>query len=68
VYLYADYTDFGNLAEAIEALGLTVTKSSLQRIPTQPIELTEEQMIEIEKIIDKLEDDDDVQAVYSNIA
>jgi YebC/PmpR family DNA-binding regulatory protein len=68
VYLYADYTDFGNLAEAIEALGLEVTKSSLQRIPTQPIELTEEQMIEIEKIIDKLEDDDDVQAVYSNIA
>ncbi len=68
VYLYADYTDFGNLSDAIESLGLEVTKSSLQRIPTQPIEITEEQMIEIEKIIDKLEDDDDVQAVYSNIA
>ncbi|MDY0365065.1 MAG: YebC/PmpR family DNA-binding transcriptional regulator [Arcobacteraceae bacterium] len=67
IYIYGDYTEFGNLSEAIEAVGLEVSKSSLQRIPTQPIELNEDQMQEIEKIIDRLEDDDDVQAVYSNI-
>jgi transcriptional/translational regulatory protein YebC/TACO1 len=33
-----------------------------------PIELTEEQMVEVETIVDKLEDDDDVQAVFTNLA
>jgi transcriptional/translational regulatory protein YebC/TACO1 len=37
-------------------------------LPTQPIELTEEQMLDVEKILDRIEDDDDVQAVFTNIA
>jgi transcriptional/translational regulatory protein YebC/TACO1 len=37
-------------------------------LPNQPIELTEEQMVEVETIVDKLEDDDDVQAVFTNLA
>ena len=41
---------------------------SLQRLPTQPIELTEEQMEEVEALLDKIEDDDDVQAVFTNLA
>ena len=42
-------------------------ESGLQRLPNQPIELTEEQMVEVETIVDKLEDDDDVQAVFTNL-
>jgi YebC/PmpR family DNA-binding regulatory protein len=68
VYVYGDYKDFGSLSKAFEDLKIDVTKASLQRIPSSPIDLTEEQMIEIEKLIDKLEDDEDVQAVYTNIA
>lgn len=68
VYLYADYTDFGNLSKALEDQGVDVKKANLQRIPTTPVEFDEEQMEEIEKLLDRIEDDDDVQAVYTNIA
>ena len=68
VFLYADYTDFGTMSKALEEQGLDVRKSTLQRIPTSPVEFTEEQLVDIEKMIDKIEDDDDVQAVYTNIA
>ncbi|MES2997333.1 MAG: YebC/PmpR family DNA-binding transcriptional regulator [Verrucomicrobiota bacterium] len=68
VSVIGDYTAFAPLSEAVEKLGICATKSGLQRLPNQPIELTEEQMLEVETIIDKLEDDDDVQAVYTNLA
>ncbi|MEQ8582096.1 MAG: YebC/PmpR family DNA-binding transcriptional regulator [Marinoscillum sp.] len=68
VYLYADYTNFGSLSKALEDQNIELKKSSLQRIPTSPVEFTDEQMEEIEKMLDKIEDDDDVQAVYTNIA
>jgi len=67
-YAYADYTSFGSLSSAFETLGIEVKKASLQRIPNNPVEFNEEQLLEIEKLIDRLEDDDDVQAVYTNIA
>jgi len=68
IYLYADYTDFGNMSTALEQKGIEPKKSNLQRIPNSPVEFTEEQMEEVEKLIDKLEEDDDVQAVFTNIA
>ena len=68
VSVIGDYTAFAQLCQAVENLGIEATKSTLQRLPNQPIELTEEQMVEVETIVDKLEDDDDVQAVYTNLA
>ena len=68
VYLYTDYTNFGTLSKALEEKGIEVAKSSLKRIPTTPVEFTEEQLTDIEKLIDRIEDDDDVQAVFTNIA
>jgi YebC/PmpR family DNA-binding regulatory protein len=68
VYVYGDYTSFGTIAKAFEDMNIEVQKSNLQRIPTSPIELTEEQMIEVEKMLDKIEDDDDIQQVFTNIA
>ncbi len=64
----ADYTDFGNLSTAFDEMGIEVKKSSLERIPTSPIELSEDDMEDVEKLLDKIEDDDDVQAVFNNIA
>lgn len=63
-----DYSSFASLCQAVEQLGISGTKASLKRLPTQPIELTEEQMLDVEKILDRIEDDDDVQAVFTNIA
>jgi len=68
LYAYADYTNFGSLSQAFEEKGIEIKKASLQRIPNSAVEFTEEQMEEVEKLIDRLEDDDDVQAVYTNIA
>jgi len=67
LYIYGDYASFGTLSEGIEKLGLEAKKASLQYIANSPVSLNEEQMGEVEKLLDKLEDDDDVQAVYTNI-
>lgn len=67
VYAYADYTEFGNMSTALEKMEIEVAKSDLQRLPTSPVDFTDEQMVDIEKLIDKLEEDDDVQAVFNNL-
>lgn len=68
VYIYGDYTSFGSLSEAFDKLGIELKKASLERISNNPQEFTDEQKADIDKLIDKLEDDEDVQAVYNNIA
>jgi len=67
-YAYAEYTSFGEMATALEKLGINVSKAELRRYPTTPVEYSEEQLEEIEKLLDKLEEDEDVQGVYTNIA
>ena len=68
VYAFGDFTAFGSLSKACEEMGLKISKATLQRIATDPVEITEEQMAEIEDLIDRLEDDEDVQAVFTNVA
>lgn len=67
-YVYGDFTDFGRLNQAIDDLEIEGAKSRLKRIPNAPQEFSDDQLEEIEALIDKLEDDEDVQAVYTNIA
>ncbi len=68
IFVYGDYTSFGTIAKSLEDMQVEVQKSNLQRIPSSPIELTEEQMVDVEKMLDKIEDDDDIQQVFTNIA
>jgi YebC/PmpR family DNA-binding regulatory protein len=68
VFVYGEYTAFGELASALEGMEIDVEKSNLQRIPTQPVEFSDEQLVDIEKMLDKIEDDDDIQQVFTNIA
>lgn len=68
IFVYGDYTAFGTLSQALEEKEIDVEKSSLERIPTSPVEFTEEQLEDIEKMLDKIEDDDDIQQVFTNIA
>ena len=68
VFLHGDFTNFGSLSQGCEELGIELSRAGLQRISNNPQEFSESQLDEIESLIDKLEDDEDVQAVYTNIA
>jgi len=63
-----DYTSFGTLNTALEDMGIEITKATLERIANTPIQISEEQQEDIDKILDRLDDDEDVQTVFSNIA
>lgn len=67
VTVTGDFTSFGSIGTALGDLGIEVEKSSLQRIPTSTVTLSEEEMQDVEKLIDKIEDDEDILAVYTNI-
>lgn len=67
VYIYAPYESFGSLSNALQERNLEVLKANLQYIPTSPVKFSDQELEMIEKLLDKLEDDDDVQAVYTNI-
>ena len=68
IRVYGEYKSFGELNKALEERGIEIKKAQLQRIPNTPLELSEEQMDEVSVLIDKLEDDEDVQVVYTNLA
>lgn len=68
IMIYGEFSSFGSLQKAIEDKGLEIISSGFDRIPQTTKELTEEQLIEINKLIDKIEDDDDVLNLYHNIA
>jgi len=65
--IYGEFTSFGELSKAFEERGIEPKKSTLEYIPNSTVELTEEQLEEIEALIEKLEEDDDVQTVYTNL-
>ena len=68
VFVYGDYTAFGTLSTSLEDMDIDVLKSNLQRISTLATEFSDEQLEDIEKMLDKIEDDDDIQQVFTNIA
>jgi len=67
IVLTADYTSFGDLSTALAGMDIEIEKSSLQRVANSSIELSDEQIEEVDILIDKIEDDEDVLAVYTNI-
>jgi YebC/PmpR family DNA-binding regulatory protein len=67
VNVYTSFQDYGKMQKALEEKGINVTNSELVRIPASVTELTEEQQKEVEELIDKLEQDDDVQNVFHNM-
>ena len=68
IIIYGDYLSYGNINKGLSKLEIKPTKSLLKRIPTNPVEFSEENLIDIEKMLDKLDDDDDVQQVFTNIS
>lgn len=68
VIVTADYTSFGAINSALEGMGVEIKKANLERMSTTPVTLTPEQQQDIDKVLERLDDDDDVQKVFTNIA
>ena len=62
--IYAPFEAFGALQKELENRGIEIRSSGFERIPQVTKELTEEQVADIEKLLEKIEEDDDVQNVY----
>ncbi len=68
IFVYTAFEDFGNMQKALEERNIDIINADFQWFPTTTVELTEEQEEEINKLIEKLEDDDDVNQVFTNMA
>lgn len=67
IVLRCGFTDFGNMQKALEDKGITPLSAELEWIPTTIVELSEEQAHDVLKLVDKLEQDEDVQKVFYNL-
>ena len=67
IMIYGLFSDFGSLQKAIEDMGLEVISSGFDRIPATVKSLTPEQVEEVEKLLEKIEEDDDVQNVFHSM-
>jgi YebC/PmpR family DNA-binding regulatory protein len=65
--LYSTFKQFNDLQKVLEARGVEVLSASAQRVPMSTVKVNPEQEAEIQKIIDRLEEDDDVQSVFHNM-
>ncbi len=68
VTAFTDFENFAKMQHTLENNHIEVISAEMQRIPNTTVELTEEQMDEVGKLIDRLEEDEDVQNVFHNIA
>ena len=62
--IYAPFENFGAIQKELESRGIEILSSGFERIPQVTKELSEEQMADVEKLLEKIEEDDDVQNVY----
>jgi transcriptional/translational regulatory protein YebC/TACO1 len=62
------FNDFGKLQEALEARGLAPVSAEHEYICSVPVELPDEEAAEVLTLIDKLEQDEDVQKVFHSLA
>ena len=67
ILIYAAFSDYGNLQKAIEEQGLELISSGFDRIPMDTKKLSEEEEADVDKLLERLEEDDDVQNVYHNM-
>lgn len=68
IMIYASFENFGSIQKELEDKGREILSSGFERIPTNTTKLTEEQEAEVEKLLEKFEDDEDVQNVYHSMA
>ena len=64
ILIYAPFEQFGAIQKELESRDIEILSSGFERIPQVTKELTEEQAADVEKLLEKIEEDDDVQNVY----
>ncbi len=67
IIIYGDFEAFGPIQKYIEENGFEIVNAEFERIPSETKELTEEQIADVEKLLEKLEDDEDVTNVFHNM-
>lgn len=67
VIIYAPFESFGSLQAYLEENDYTILSSGFERIPQTTKKLSAEEAEEVEKLLEKLEEDDDVQNVYHSM-
>ncbi|WP_424492780.1 YebC/PmpR family DNA-binding transcriptional regulator [Salinimicrobium sp. GXAS 041] len=67
ITVYTEFTDFGLMNSKLEEMGIETKNSEVQRIPLNTLELPVENAKQIIDLVEKFEDDDDVQNVYHNM-
>jgi len=68
VVAQTSFEDFGNMQRQLEEKGIEVKSAKLERIALSHTEVSEEDAGEVLKLVDRIEEDDDVQAVYHNMS
>jgi YebC/PmpR family DNA-binding regulatory protein len=64
ILMYAPFESFGAIQKELESRGLEILSSGFDRIPQVTKELTPEQVADVEKLLEKIEEDDDVMNVF----
>ena len=64
IHIYAPFENFGAIQKELESKGIEIISSGFERIPQVTKELSEEEAADVEKLLEKIEEDDDVQNVY----
>jgi YebC/PmpR family DNA-binding regulatory protein len=67
ILIYADFQSFGPLQKHLEENGFEIKEFKFERIPNDMKTLTNDQKAEVEKLLERIEEDDDVTNVYHNM-
>lgn len=67
IVLYGEFESFNAIQKYLEDNGFEITSAEFERIPNDTKEVTDEQRAQIEKLIERIEDDEDVQNVFHNM-
>ena len=68
IIIYGEFGSYGALQKGLEEMGFEIISSEFERIPTTTKELSADQVEEVEKLLEKIEEDEDVQNVYHTMA
>ena len=67
IVLYGEFESFNAIQKYLEENGFEITSAEFERIPNDTKEVTDEQRAQIEKLIERIEEDEDVQNVFHNM-
>tara|TARA_Y100000385_G_scaffold134063_1_gene139178 strand:+ start:1474 stop:2199 length:726 start_codon:yes stop_codon:yes gene_type:complete len=65
--IYGPFSEFGSITKALEVKGIEILNSGFERIPMDTKKLNSDDSLEVEKLLEKIEEDEDVQAVFHNM-